>query len=72
MSRGSGGEGVVHTIGIDIGSGVVKTALFRTDGDRHDWLAKRCERIRRRDPMQLAREGFDGVLADAGLDRGRH
>ena len=28
---------------------------------------KRCERIRRRDPMQLAQEGFDGVLADAGL-----
>ena len=58
---------MIHTIGIDIGSGAVKTALFRSDGDRHDWLAKRCERIRRRDPMQLAQEGFDGVLADAGL-----
>jgi benzoyl-CoA reductase subunit D len=55
------------TVGIDIGSGAVKTALFRTEGDRHDWLAKRCERIRRRDPMTLAREGFDGVLADAGV-----
>jgi benzoyl-CoA reductase subunit D len=57
----------IHTIGIDIGSGAVKTTLFRSEGDRHDWLAKRCERIRRRDPMQLAQEGFDGVLADAGL-----
>ena len=56
------------TIGIDIGSGAVKSVLFRTDGDRHEWLAKRCERIRRRDPMQLAQEGRDGVLADAGMD----
>ena len=55
------------TVGIDIGSGAVKTALFRTEGDRHEWLARRCERIRRRDPMTLAREGFDGVLAEAGL-----
>ena len=55
------------TVGIDIGSGAVKTALFRNEGDRHQWLAKRCERIRRRDPMTLAREGFDGVLAEAGM-----
>ena len=58
---------MIHTIGIDIGSGAVKTALFRTEGDRHDWLAKRCERIRRRDPMTLASEGFDAVLAEANL-----
>ena len=63
---------MTHTIGIDIGSGVVKTTLFRTDGDKHEWLAKRCERIRRRDPMTLAQEGFDGVLADAGLTKRRH
>ena len=55
------------TMGIDIGSGAVKTALFRTEGDRHEWLARRCERIRRRDPMVLAQEGRDAVLADAGL-----
>jgi benzoyl-CoA reductase subunit D len=55
------------TVGIDIGSGAVKTALFRTEGDRQEWLAKRCERIRRRDPMTLAQEGFDGVLAVTGL-----
>jgi benzoyl-CoA reductase subunit D len=46
------------TVGIDIGSGAVKTVLFR-DGE---WLAKRVERIRRRDPMELARQGFDEVL----------
>ena len=53
----------VLTIGIDIGSGVVKTVLFR---DR-EWLARRCERIRRRDPMELARQGFDEVLEEAKI-----
>ncbi|NNU45006.1 benzoyl-CoA reductase subunit D [Ramlibacter montanisoli] len=59
---------MIHTVGIDIGSGAVKSTLFRVDedGSTH-WLAKRCERIRRRDPMTLAREGLDAVLADAGL-----
>ena len=58
----------IHTIGIDIGSGAVKSTLFRVeaDGSAH-WVAKRCERIRRRDPMTLAQEGFDSVLHDAGL-----
>ena len=58
----------VYTIGIDIGSGAVKSVLFSFDEQgRPAWLAKRCERIRRRDPMTLAAEGRDGVLADAGL-----
>lgn len=59
---------MIHTVGIDIGSGAVKSTLFRVDeeGSTH-WLARRCERIRRRDPMTLAREGLDAVLADAGL-----
>ena len=57
------------TIGIDIGSGAVKSVLFRSEGDRHEWLAKRVERIRSRDAMTLAQEGFDAVLAEAGLDR---
>jgi len=57
----------VHTVGIDIGSGAVKTALFRSEGDRHEWLAKRVERIRRRDPLELAQQGYDDVLADAKL-----
>ena len=61
---------MITTIGIDIGSGAVKSVLFRSDGERHEWLAKRCERIRRRDPMTLAREGYDGVLADAGVAPG--
>ena len=61
---------MIHTIGIDIGSGAVKSVLFRHDDATPQWLARRCERIRSRDPMTLARQGFDGVLADAGLDEG--
>ena len=55
------------SVGIDIGSGVVKTALFRTDGDKAEWLARRVERIRRRDNLQLAKAGYDEVLEEAGL-----
>ena len=51
------------TIGIDIGSGCVKSVLFR-DGE---WVAKRVERIRRRDPMELAKQGYDEVMAESGL-----
>ncbi|MCU0803968.1 MAG: benzoyl-CoA reductase subunit D [Burkholderiales bacterium] len=58
---------MTYTVGIDIGSGAVKTVLFANEGDNHKWLAKRVERIRRRDPMQLAQEGYDEVLAEAGL-----
>ena len=58
------------TIGIDIGSGAVKSVLFRSHEDgRQEWLAKRCERIRNRDIMTLAQEGFEGVMSDAGLKR---
>jgi benzoyl-CoA reductase subunit D len=56
------------TVGIDVGSGAVKATLFRSEGEQQSvWLARRCERIRRRDPMALAREGFEAVLAEAGL-----
>jgi benzoyl-CoA reductase subunit D len=55
------------TAGIDIGSGAVKATLFRSEGEQPVWLARSCERIRRRDPMTLAREGFEAVLAEAGV-----
>ncbi|MBI1942410.1 MAG: benzoyl-CoA reductase subunit D [Betaproteobacteria bacterium] len=51
------------TVGIDIGSGAVKTVLFR-DGE---WLSRRAERIRRRDPMELAKQGYEEVLAEQNL-----
>ena len=59
-----------YTVGIDVGSGVVKTVLFSNEGEKHTWVAKRVERIRRRDPMQLAQEGYDGVLEEARLKPG--
>ncbi|MCC6474657.1 MAG: benzoyl-CoA reductase subunit D [Burkholderiales bacterium] len=55
------------TAGIDIGSGAVKTVLFRIEDADTEWIARRCERIRRRDPLQLAREGYEEVLAESGL-----
>ena len=58
---------MTYTIGIDIGSGAVKSTLFRVEDGKPQWLAKRCERIRRRDPMALAQEGRDAVIAEAGL-----
>lgn len=55
------------TAGIDVGTGAVKTVLFDVDGEAITWLARRTERVRRRDPFQLAHEGYAGVLADAGI-----
>jgi benzoyl-CoA reductase subunit D len=55
---------MTYTAGIDIGSGAVKTVLFKDD----EWLAKRVERIRRRAPMDLARQGLDDVLREKGLE----
>jgi len=54
---------MTYTVGIDIGSGAVKTVLFNDN----QWLAKRVERIRRRDPMELARQGFDEVRQEKNL-----
>jgi benzoyl-CoA reductase subunit D len=54
---------MTYTVGIDIGSGAVKTVLFRDE----EWLAKRVERIRRRDPMELARLGFEEVIKEKNL-----
>jgi benzoyl-CoA reductase subunit D len=56
-----------YTVGIDVGSGAVKTVLFSNEGENHTWVAKRVERIRRRDPMQLAREGYEEVLEEVRL-----
>jgi bcr-type benzoyl-CoA reductase subunit D len=54
---------MTYTAGIDIGSGAVKTVLFQDNA----WIARRIERIRRRDPMELARQTFEEALADQKL-----
>ena len=58
---------MTRTVGIDIGSGVVKTVLFSHADNKISWLARRCERIRKRDNMQLAQAGYDEVLEEARL-----
>jgi benzoyl-CoA reductase subunit D len=53
--------------GIDIGTGVVKAALFRVENGKTDWLSRATLRIRQRDPMELARIAYDQILANAKL-----
>lgn len=55
------------TAGIDIGTGAVKTVLFRVDGDKSEWLAKRNDRIRQRDPFKLAEQAYNELLEEAEL-----
>jgi len=57
------------TVGIDIGAGAVKATLFRSEGENHEWLARRVERIRRRDPMQLAQEMYEEVMKEGSVQR---
>ncbi len=57
------------TAGVDLGTGTIKTVLFKVEDDNIEWLARRADRIRQRDPFELAEKGYDSVLADAGLNR---
>lgn len=56
-----------YTAGIDVGTGCVKTVLFSHQGGEVRWLEKRCERIRQRDPYQLAKDTFQEMIQAAGL-----
>ena len=58
------------TVGLDLGTGAVKTVLFRVDEGKIRWLARRNDKIRQRDPFALATSAFGGVLEDAGLEPG--
>ncbi len=58
------------TVGIDIGSGAVKTVLFRQEGGKIEWLAKRVERIRQRVAVDLAYGSYNEVLEEAKLKPG--
>ncbi len=57
------------TVGLDLGTGAVKTVAFRVNNGEINWLARRNDKIRQRDPFKLAESAFDGVLQDAGLER---
>ena len=56
------------TTGVDIGSGCIKTVVFRVDGDKVEWLGKETSRIRNRDPFQLTTEAYNHMLKAAGID----
>ncbi len=58
---------MTYTLGLDIGAGAIKAVVFDNDGEQHTWVARRCERIRRRDTHELARECYESVLQDAGI-----
>jgi len=53
--------------GIDIGTGVVKAALFNVENGNETWLSRSLLRIRQRDPIELARVAYDNALEDAKL-----
>ncbi|PWC31651.1 benzoyl-CoA reductase subunit D [Azospirillum sp. TSO22-1] len=57
------------TAGIDIGTGCVKSVLFQSQDGKTVWLGRSLERIRQRDPYQLAEECYDNLLREAGLKR---
>lgn len=57
------------TAGVDLGTGTIKTVLFKVEDDNVEWLARRADRIRQRDPFELAEKGYDTVLVAAGLSR---
>ncbi|RMH16742.1 MAG: benzoyl-CoA reductase subunit D [Acidobacteria bacterium] len=56
------------TAGIDAGSSAIKLVVARSRaGEEVEILARRVERIRRRDVRQVARAVFDRICADAGV-----
>ncbi len=55
------------TAGIDLGTGAVKTVLFSVEEGKTEWLARRNDKIRQRDPFKLAEDAFDSVLKEAGV-----
>jgi benzoyl-CoA reductase subunit D len=57
------------SIGIDVGSGVIKTALFRVEGEKSEWVARWDARIRQRDSFKLVEESIEYVLGKAALSR---
>ncbi|MCF6196764.1 MAG: hypothetical protein L3J50_08680, partial [Emcibacter sp.] len=57
------------TVGIDVGTGAVKTALFEINGDQINWIDKQTDRIRNREPFKLAEAAYDYLLEKHGYTR---
>jgi len=60
---------LITTAGIDVGTGAVKVAIFRHEGEDCEWIARRTAVIRQRDPFKLTETTYDELLADTGLSR---
>jgi len=60
---------MTKTIGIDVGTGAVKTVLFDTSSDEPVWLSRRLERVRKRDPFALAERALEEMLEETGTTR---
>ena len=58
------------TAGIDVGTGAIKTVILETDGTTTRWLARRVDRVRQRDPFQLATEAYHAALEEVGMRHG--
>src|ERR1700690_3236512 len=57
------------TAGIDVGTSVIKAAIFEVEGGTEKWIGRRTERVRNRDPLVLAGQVYDSLLDGAGLKR---
>ncbi len=57
------------TVGIDVGTGSVKTVLFDVTENGPEWLSRRLERIRKREPFTLAERSLDEMLEETGAKR---
>ena len=63
-------QGSMRVAGIDVGSASVQVAILADRGaGGADLLAVQSERIRRRDPAEVAEAAFESALASAGLAR---
>jgi len=57
--------------GVDVGSAAAKVAVVECPEQGPErLLAMRVERIRRRDPMEVAEIAYEAALREAGVDRG--
>jgi len=59
---------MILTAGIDVGSGAVKAAVMRFDGEGPELLGQVCSRIRKRDIDAVVDEAFRGALAECGVE----
>ncbi len=57
---------MILTAGIDVGSSAVKSVLVRHGDEGVEILGRRMDRLRHRDPADVAREGWNALLAATG------